>query len=57
MPIFIRVRTTVKTIHSQPRTWKDWKESGPLYRMSSCSPCSWNLTRFFAMVNSLPYKG
>ena len=52
MAIFIRAMTAVITMHDQPRIWKDWKESGPLYRMSSCTPCSWSFTRFFAMENT-----
>ena len=31
MAIFISAMITVTTIHDQPRIWKDWKDSGPLY--------------------------
>ena len=55
MAIFIRVMTTVITMHVQPKIWKDWKESGPLYRMSLWIPCSWSLTRFFPITVFLPH--
>ena len=50
MAIFISAMITVTTMHDQPRTWKDWKDSGPLYLMSLWDPCSWSLTRFFAIT-------